>query len=203
MREVWIAGAGITRIGRRGESLSDLMAEAAHAALRDAGLERPDAIVAAAMNPEEFVGDGNFASHVATHMGLAETPAMRIETATSSGAAALYAGFAQVAAGLRHRVLVVGGEKMTHLDTPRVSELIGRSIDPYERSYGATMPALAGLIARALAASGLGSREFSQVAVKNHANAAKNPYAHYQQSVTLQEVLESRMVADPLRLLHC
>src|SRR2546428_221955 len=105
MREVWIAGAGITRIGRRGESLSDLMAEAAHAALRDAGLERPDAIVAAAMNPEEFVGDGNFASHVATHMGLAETPAMRIETATSSGAAALYAGFAQVAAGPRHRVL--------------------------------------------------------------------------------------------------
>src|SRR2546428_2760373 len=145
MREVWIAGAGITRIGRRGESLSDLMAEAAHAALRDAGLERPDAIVAAAMNPEEFVGDGNFASHVATHMGLAETPAMRIETATSSGAAALYAGFAQVAAGLRHRVLVVGGEKMTHLDTPRVSELIGRSIDPYQRSYRATMPALAGL----------------------------------------------------------
>src|SRR2546425_585640 len=140
MREVWIAGAGITRIGRRGESLSDLMAEAAHAALRDAGLERPDAIVAAAMNPEEFVGDGNFASHVATHMGLAETPAIRIETATSSGAAALYAGFAQVAAGLRHRVLVVGGEKMTHLNTPRVSELIGRSIDPYERSYGATMP---------------------------------------------------------------
>src|SRR5256885_16164593 len=68
MREVWIAGAGITRIGRRGESLSDLMAEAAHAALRDAGLERPDAIVAAAMNPEEFVGDGNFEAHVCGDM---------------------------------------------------------------------------------------------------------------------------------------
>ncbi len=204
MREVWIAGAGITRIGRRGESLSDLMAEAAHAALRDAGLERPDAIVAAAMNPEEFVGDGNFASHVATHMGLAETPAMRIETATSSGAAALYAGFAQVAAGLRHRVLVVGGEKMTHLDTPRVSELIGRSIDPYERSYGATMPALAGLVARALIArNGDAPREMAQIAVKNHANALRNPYAHFHRSVTIDEVMDSRMVADPLRLLHC
>src|SRR5213595_3198810 len=203
MRDVWVAGAGMTRIGRRAESLSDLMAEAAHAALRDAGLERPDAIVAAAMNPEEFVGDGNFASSTATHMGFAETPAMRIETATSSGAAALYAGFAQIAAGMRHAVLVVGGEKMTHLDTPRVSELISRLIDSYERSYGATMPALAGLVTRALMANGVGARELAQVAVKNHANGLQNPHAHFRHAVTLDEVLESRMVADPLRLLHC
>ncbi len=204
MLDVWVAGAGMTRIGRRSESLPDLMAEAAHAALRGAGLERPDAIVVAAMNPEEFVGDGNFASYVATHMGFAETPAIRIETATSSGAAAFYAGFAQIAAGLRRAVLVVGGEKMTHLDTPRVSELIGRSIDPYERSYGATMPALAGLVARALMAGhGVAPRELAQVAVKNHANALRNPYAHFRRAVTIDEVLDSRMVADPLRLLHC
>jgi acetyl-CoA C-acetyltransferase len=193
----------MTRIGRRGEALPSLMAEAAHAALATAGIDVPDSIVVATMNPEEFLGDGNFASHVATHMGFADVPALRVETATSSGAAAFYTGFAEVAAGLHRHVLVVGGEKMTHLSTPRVSELIGRSIDPYERSYGATMPALAGLIARALAAQGLGSREFAQVSVKNHANASKNPYAHYPKPVTFQEVQESRMVADPLRLLHC
>src|SRR5207249_8631020 len=102
MRDVWVAGAGMTRIGRRAESLSDLMAEAAHAALRDAGLERPDAIVAAAMNLEEFVGDGNIPSSTATHMGFAETPALRIEPATSSDVAALYAGFARSVAGMRH-----------------------------------------------------------------------------------------------------
>src|SRR5437667_7190553 len=204
MLDVWVAGAGMTRIGRRSESLPDLMAEAAHAALRGAGLERPDAIVVAAMNPEEFGGHRNFASYVATHMGFAETPAIRIETATSSGAAAFYAGFAQIAAGLRRAVLVVGGEKMTHLETPRVSELIGRSIDPYERSYGATMPALAGLVARALMARrGVAPRELAQVAVKNHANALRNPYAHFRRAVTIEEVLDSRMVADPLRLLHC
>ena len=50
------------------------MAEAAHAALLDAGIERPDAIVVATMNPEEFLGDGNFASHVATHLGLRRDP---------------------------------------------------------------------------------------------------------------------------------
>jgi acetyl-CoA C-acetyltransferase len=204
MRDVWVAGVGMTRIGRRSEPLQDLMAEAAHAALRMAEVDEPDSIVVAAMNPEEFVGDGNFGSNVASHMGFADVPVARIETATSSGAAAFYAGFAQVAAGLARRVLVVGGEKMTHLPTPRVSELIGRSIDPYERSYGATMPALAGLVTRALMARhGVGEREIAQVAVKNHANGARNPFAHFQTPVTLEEVLSSRMVADPLRLLHC
>jgi acetyl-CoA C-acetyltransferase len=204
MVNVFVAGAGMTRIGRRSERLQDLMADAAHAALVSAGVETPDAIVVATMNPEEFLGDGNFASHVATHLGFAEVDTLRVETATSSGAAALYAGFAQVAAGLKSSVLVVGGEKMTHLSTPKVSEIIGRSIDPYERGYGATMPALAGLITRALMArKGVTAREIAQVAVKNHANALRNPYAHFQQAVTIDEVLESRMVADPLRLLHC
>ncbi len=203
MLDVWIAGAAMTRIGRREERLQDLMAEAAHMALRDADVAAPDAIVVAAMNPEEFLGDGNFASNVASHLGFASAPALRVETATSSGAAAVYAGFAEVAAGLRRSVLVVAGEKMTHLDTPRVSEIIGRSIDPYERSYGTTMPALAGLVTRALMARGTGAREIAQVAVKNHANGLRNPYAHFQRAVTLDEVLESRMVADPLRLLHC
>jgi acetyl-CoA C-acetyltransferase len=204
MQPVYVAGVGMTRIGRRPERLQDLMAEAARIALAEAGVEAPEAIVVAAMNPEEFVGDGNFASNTATYMGFADVPTIRIETATSSGAAALYAGFAQLAAGLQRTVLVVGGEKMTHLATPRVSEIIGRSIDPYERAYGATMPALAGLITRALVARGrIGMREISQVSVKNHANGARNPYAHFREPVTLDQVLESRMVADPLRLLHC
>ena len=74
MLDVWVAGADMTRIGRHGEPLPDLMASAAHAALRGADRERPDAIVVATMNPEEFLGDGNFASNVATHMGFANVP---------------------------------------------------------------------------------------------------------------------------------
>jgi acetyl-CoA C-acetyltransferase len=204
MEPVFVVGADMTRIGRRSEPLPALMAEAARGALAEAGLQVPEAIVVATMNPEEFLGDGNFASRIANHLGFADVPALRVETATSSGAAAFYAGFAQVAAGLRRSVLVVGGEKMTHLATPRVSEIIGRSIDPYERTYGATMPALAGLVSRALMTRhGVSAREIAQVAVKNHANAARNPLAHFQQAVTIDEVLESRMVADPLRLMHC
>jgi acetyl-CoA C-acetyltransferase len=202
--DVWIAGAGMTRFGRRDESLPDLMAEAALAALADAGIERPEAIVVAAMNPEEFTGEGNYGALIATYLGFSSVPALRVETATSSGMAAVYAAFAAIAAGLHRSVLVVGGEKMTHLPTPRVSEIIGRSIDPHERSYGTTMPALAGLITRAVMhRRGLTLKEISQVAVKNHAHGARNPYAHFQEAVTLEAVMESRVVADPLRLYHC
>ncbi len=204
MLDVWVAGAGMTRFGKRQESLPDLMAEAARSALGAAQLEAPDALVVAAMNPEEFIGEGNFASQIATYLGFARTPALRVETATSSGAAAVYSAFAAVAAGLYRSVLVVGGEKMAHLPTPRVSELIGLSIDHDERSYGATMPALAGLITRALMAkAGVTLKEISQVSVKNHAHGALNPYAHFQEPVGLEAVMQSRVVADPLRLYHC
>jgi acetyl-CoA C-acetyltransferase len=202
--DVWIAGAGMTRFGKRDPGLLDLMAEASLAALADAAIERPDVIVVAAMNPEEFTGEGNFGSLVGTYLGLSHVPAFRVETATSSGMAAVYAAFAVIASGMHASALVVGGEKMTHLSTPRVSEIIGRSIDPHERTYGSTMPALAGLITRAaMHRRGLGLREIAQVAVKNHAHGARNPYAHFQEPVTLEAVMESRMVADPLRLLHC
>lgn len=194
----------MTRFGKRPEPLQTLMAEAARAALADAGGERPDAIVVAAMNPEEFVGEGNFASQVATYIGCARTPALRAETATSSGAAAVFSAYTAIAASVYQSVLVVAGEKMTHLSTPKVSELIGRSIDPSERSYGATMPALAALVTRAFTAKhGVSLKEISLVTVKNHGNGARNPFAHFQEEISLEQVLESRMVADPLRLYHC
>jgi acetyl-CoA C-acetyltransferase len=194
----------MTRFGKRDETLPELMTEAALAALGDAGLERPEAIVVAAMNPEEFTGEGNYGSLIATHLGLSRVPALRVETATSSGMAAIFTAFTTIVAGVNSTVLVVGGEKMTHLPTPRVSEIIGRSIDPHERSYGSTMPALAGLVTRAaMQRRGFTLREISQVAVKNHAHAARNPYAHFPEPVTLEAVMESRLVADPLRLFHC
>lgn len=194
----------MTRFGRRDENLPDLMAEAALTAMSDAGMDRPDALLVAAMNPEEFTGEGNYGSLLGTRLGLSHVPAIRVETATSSGVAAVYAGYAAIAAGIHRSVLVVGGEKMSHMATPRASEIIGRSIDAHERSYGTTMPALAGLITRALMhRRGVTLREISQVAVKNHAHGARNPFAHFQEPVKLEAVMESRLVADPLRLFHC
>jgi acetyl-CoA C-acetyltransferase len=118
----------MTRIGRRVERLQDLMAEAAHAALHAAAVDRPDAIVIAVMNPEEFLGDGNFAS-TWPRTSVAECGHAHRD-GDVVGRGGVVRGFAEVAAGLHRHVLVVGGEKMTHLSTPRVSEIIGRSIDP-------------------------------------------------------------------------
>src|SRR3989442_11302890 len=149
MYDVWVAGADMTRMGRLREPLLDLMAVAAHTALRRADREQPDAIIVATMNPEEFLGDGNFASNVATHMGFAEVPSIRVETATSSGAAAFYAGFAQVAAGLAPTGPAGGGAKVTHLPTPEESEVVWRSPDPYKRPAGATKSAFLAALAPA------------------------------------------------------
>lgn len=203
MKDVWIAAAAMTCFGRLSEKLEDLMANAALLVMREAD-RQPDALVVTSMNPEEFVGEGNLASRMSTYLGLSHVPGVRVETATSSGAAAIYAGFAMIASGLRRNVLVLGGEKMTHVSTPRVSEIISRVIDPHERSYGATMPALAGIVARAALAKGLITEmDMAQVAVKNHANGARNPYAHFQQAITVEDVMSSRMIADPVRLQHC
>ncbi len=136
---VYIAGMAMTRVGRREESLPDLMAEAGRGALG----RRPGAAGRPRRGRDEPRGvrrRGHFASHVGTHLGLARVPSLRAETATSSGAAALFAAYATVAAGFHRSVLVVGGEKMTHLPTPRVSELIGRSIDPYEKGLHVNYP---------------------------------------------------------------
>jgi len=156
------------------------------------------------MNPEEFLGEGNFASRIATHLGFAYVPAIRVETATSSGAAAIFAGFTAVASGTARAVLVVGGERMTHLPTPRVSEIIGRSIDPYERSYGRDHAGPGGPDhpgphgpERAQRARDLpGGREEPR-------QRRAHPYAHFRAPVALAAVMASRLVADPLRLFHC
>ncbi|MBI4390393.1 MAG: hypothetical protein HY575_00780, partial [candidate division NC10 bacterium] len=87
MPAVYVAGVGCTRFGRLEVPLLPLLAEAAQQALRDAGLEQVDLIVAGAMNPEEFTGDGTLGPLFASFLGRAHTPAFRVESGTSSGAA--------------------------------------------------------------------------------------------------------------------
>jgi acetyl-CoA acetyltransferase len=101
-------------------------------------------------------------------------------------------------------VLVVGSEKMTHLDPGDAAGILSAKENPHDRAYGATLPSLGALVTR----SYLGSRKIPEealhlVAVKNHRNGASNPKAHFQQPVTLEEVAASPLVADPLRRLHC
>src|SRR6185436_14409367 len=105
-------------------------------------------------------------------------PALRIETASSSGAAAVHAAFQAVASGYYRNVLVVGGEKMTHLSTSATTRIIAEVIDPQERQCGATMPALAAMVTQRyrrqyhLAPARL-ERILCAVAMKNHFNGTR------------------------------
>ena len=205
---VFISGAALGKFGRRTDSLEQMMIEAAQAALTQADLESVDALYLGVMDPGEFTGDSNLAAVLTDQLGLPGTPASRVETASSTGAAVLESAFYAVASGYVQNALVVAGEKMTHLPTSETTRILARVIDRVERSYGATMPALAAMIARRYAFEGglddeTMSRALGAVAIKNHAGGAMNPYAQFQKNIDIDKYLASRMVADPLRIYDC
>jgi len=206
--DVYISGVGMTKFGRSKEPLDKMMAEAASSALKEAQLEKVEAIYLGVMNVEEFVGDSNFATLLADTLGLTGVPSTRVETASSTGAGAFEAALYAVASGHMKHVLVLAGEKMTHLPTAKTTRILSEVIDRSERRYGATMPALAAMIAQKYA------REFNlsplkledilaQVAIKNHSNGSFNPYAQFRKIITKEDYLKSQMVAFPLRLYDC
>lgn len=194
----------MTRFGRRAETLPQLLREAARAALQEAGVDAPDRIVVGVQNPEELAGDANYATRVATELGLVPTPAVRVESGPSTGASAFEAACHAVDAGAARTVLVVCGEKMTHLTSREAGAVLAKMMDPLERRYGLTMPALAALQCRlAMKAYGWTREDLDLVPVKAHAHGALNPYAHFQNPVRHEDVPKSPVVADPLRVLDC
>ena len=146
--DVFVSGVGMTRFGRLNDPLEEMMAKAAALALKDAGRESVDAIYIGVMNVEEFVGDSNFAALLADTLGLTGVPSTRVETASSTGAGVFEAAFYAVASGHLKNVLVLAGEKMTHLPTAKTTRILSEVIDRSERRYGATMPALAAMVAQ-------------------------------------------------------
>lgn len=203
MASVYIAGAGMTRFGKREEPLEDLMLEASDRAKEDSGINNFDALFVGSMNPEEFTGCGNIAAVISDSLGM-QIPSFRIETASSTGASVFHAAYHALASGQYKNVLVVAGEKMTHLPTEKTTKILAEVISPLERRYGATMPGLAALVTRRYMHDfELDLETLGLVAVKNHHNGSLNPYAHFQKEVSLEKVMESKIIADPLRLYDC
>src|SRR5207253_11403688 len=134
--------------------------------------------------------------------------AMVLETAASGRAAAIQAGFQAIASAYYRPVLVLGGEKMTHLSTSATTRILAEVIDKQERQCGATMPSLAAMITEKyrekfrLSQSRLEAMLCS-VALKNHLNGSRNPLAQFQQAITREAYLASKLVATPLRLYDC
>jgi acetyl-CoA acetyltransferase len=205
--DVYISGVGMTKFGRSKEPLEKMMAEAASYALKEAQLERMDAIYMGVMNVEEMVGDSNDATLLADTLSLTGVPT-RVETVSSMGAGAFETAFSAVASGHMQNALVLAGEKMTHLPAAKANRILSEVIDRTERRYGATMPALAAMIAQKY------GREFNlsmlklenilaQVAIKNHSNGSLNPNVQFRKTINKEDYLKSQMVSYPLRLYDC
>ena len=203
MVKVYVSDVGMTKFGKRKESLQGLIYEAFTNAISD---EKPDfdAVFIGSMNPDEFTGDSNIATLIVDHLGLYQTPSVRIENAPASGSAAFEQAFFSIASGYYEKVLVLAAEKMSDPPTHIATRIISKLVDKYERSCGATMPALAALVTRRyMYEYKLSREELALAAVKNHHNGTLNPYAQFQKEISVEDVLESKMIAEPLHLYDC
>ena len=206
MREVAVVGVGMTEFGELwSDSLRTIWTKAAVAALADAGIDQVDMITVGCMSPGLFTGQEHLASLLADELGMAGVPAARVESACASGGLALRMGFAEVAAGLSDTVLVTGVEKMTDVDGADATYALGTASDQeWEGFHGITFPGLYAMLARAhMQRFGTTVEQLAAVAVKNHANGLLNPHAQYHLRLTIDDVLNSTMVADPLHLFDC
>lgn len=199
MRTLHIAGAGMVRFGKFPASVTfeHLACGAARAAMQDAGASRKD--IEAVFVGHVF-GGPVAGQRVAVELGLGGLPVSNHENYCASGATALREAWLAVAAGLYEVALVIGAEKMTD----RIKGGVAPDPSDLDAMQGFIMTAGHALSARRYMADHGATREqIAMVAVKNHEHSRHNPYAHYQEPVTLEQVLAARPVADPLGVLDC
>jgi acetyl-CoA C-acetyltransferase len=206
MRDVAIIGVGMTKWGELWEkSLRTIFTETALLAIEDAGVDRIDSMVVGCMSSGLVVGQEHLSSLLADYLGRTPVPAARVESACSSGGLALRQGFIEVASGMSDIVLVGGVEKMTDVTGCEATYALGTAADQeYEGYHGLTFPGLYAMMAVAhMHRYGTTREQLAMVAVKNHDNGSRNPLAQFPFKVTVDGVLNSVLVADPLRILDC
>jgi len=206
MREVAIIGVGLTRCGELWErSLRDLYVEAALAAIEDAGVDTIDSMVVGCMSSGLFVGQEHLSALMADYLGQCPIPSTRVESACASGGVAMRTGFLEVASGVSDVVLVGAVEKMTDVSGDEATYALATAADQeWEGFSGVTFPGLYAMMAVAhMDRYGTTREQLAAVAVKNHENGSKNPNAQFPGKITIENVLGSVLVADPLRILDC
>ena len=195
---VYVTGVGMTRFTRQpGRTPEDLGAEAVAAALADAGLQGNQA---GALFCGSVFGGIGVGQRIARELGISRLPVVNLENACASSGVALRNAIAWVASDAVQTALVVGVEQLTS----RGSGLVKSDSQGPSEQLGLTLPALYAMRAqRYLAEWGGEVNELALVAVKNRANGAMNPDAHFREAVTLDQVVSSPMISTPLTRLQC
>ncbi len=210
MRDVAVIGVGCTTFGEKwNTSFRDLFVQAGAMALEDAGISGEDlgAMYVGNMSAGRFIEQEHIGALIADYAGLATThiPSTRVEAACASGGLSFRQAFISVASGIEDIVVAAGVEKMTDVASgASVEALAGAADREWEGFVGATFPGLYAMIAKDyMNRYPLTREQLAQVAVKNHYNGARNPIAQFQQEISIDTVLRSSLVADPLRLFDC
>src|SRR5580693_3522455 len=208
MRAVAVIGIGKTAFGAFADrDLRSLAVEAGQKAMEDANVSpsQIEAFYLGNFAGPSFVGQNHLAPYIAGAMGVSGVPCTRFEAACASSGSAFFHAVSAVGAGLYDIVLVGGVEKMTSQPTPKVTEILAGAGDMLgEGKAGATFPALFAMIARRhMYQYGTTREHMAAVAVKNHANGAKNPQAHMRKVITLEQALKGKPIADPLTVYDC
>ncbi|RLF98804.1 MAG: thiolase domain-containing protein [Candidatus Wolframiiraptor sp.] len=200
MGKVFVAGVGFTKIAEHWDkSLEQLMAEAAAKALEDAGIPSVNSIYVGNMMGEALQEQAHLGTLLAEDLGLTGIPAFRIEAAEASGAAALYQAALDILSGRSEAVLVIGGEKLSDGLSEEVSSAMMMSgRQEYEGFIGADFYAINGLLYR-LYEKRYGSDGIAMFPVISHTHAAGVSHAQYPFKLTLEKVLSSPFIAEPLR----
>ncbi|MBP2133773.1 acetyl-CoA C-acetyltransferase [Methanomicrobium sp. W14] len=210
MREVAVVGVGLTKFGERWDtSFRDLCVEAGVKSIEDAGLDgdRIQEMFVGNMSGGRFVSQEHIGALIADYAGLATNhiPSTRTEAACASGGLAFRQAVNCVASGTQDIVIAAGVEKMTDVSGGETTDALAGAADrEWEGIYGVTFPSLYAMIAvDYMNKYGLTREQLAQVAVKNHYNGARNPIAQYQKEISLDTVMKSTLIADPLRLMDC
>src|SRR5712691_6211293 len=208
MRPVAVVGIGKTAFGAfPNRDLRSLAVEAGEKCLADAHVSpsKVEAFYLGNFAGPSFVGQNHLAPYIADGMGINGVPCTRFEAACASSGSAFFHAWTAVAAGIYDLVLVGGVEKMTSQSTPKVAEILAGAGDMAgEGRAGATFPALFAMIARRhMYQYGTTREQLAAVAVKNHANGAKNPQAHMRKVITMERALAGKPIAEPLTVFDC
>ena len=206
-RKVGIIGVGSSRFGIRNDvNFNELAYESFKEAINEANIDLKDVSFLVVSNIGGWSSEPLPAVTVGEYLGLTGIGTLRVEAACASGSAAIKTAYDMIKSGEGEVVGVVGLEKMNESMTPVVVEMIGRAGNYFWEfeNFGLTFPGYYALYATAyMNKYGAKEEDLCEVAIKNHYYGARNPKAHFQKEVTLEECMRSRYVAWPLKLYDC
>jgi len=200
MREVAIIGVGSTVLGKFPEKLPyQLGAEAAKAAIVDAGIPPGKLQFAYCAN---LYGGMVIGQAVLGGIGVTDIELINVENACTGGATALRKAWWDIASGLYDIGIAIGVESIT--TSPIAGQLIPPARGDITGELGMNMVAKFALTQRRyMDTYNVSLEDIAQVSVKNHHNGCLNPYSQYKKELTIEEIVNSRPICEPITLLQC